>query len=215
MGHSVISPAIFYWGTPVVLVTTVNEDGTPNIAPISSAWWLGNRAVIGLGRSSQTTANIIRTRQCVLNLPSDDMVQCVNALARTTGTKNVPAGKVQRGYRYEKDKFAIAGLTPASSDLVQPPRIQECPVHMEAEFADIHELFKDGPVELNGCLMAIEVKVVKTHVLDELRLPGYANRIDPDKWKPMIMSFQNLYGLKDGKLAESTLAKIDEESYRV
>lgn len=31
----------------------------------------------------------------------------------------------------------------------------------------------------------------------------------------MIMSFQNLYGLKDGKLAESTLAQIDEESYRV
>ncbi|KAF7178089.1 hypothetical protein CNMCM7691_006747 [Aspergillus felis] len=215
MGHSVISPAIFYWGTPVVLVTTVNEDGTPNIAPISSAWWLGNRAVLGLGRSSQTTANLIRTRQCVLNLPSDDMVQCVNALAQTTGAKDVPPSKVRRGYRYEKDKFGIAGLTPASSDLVLPPRIQECPIHMEAEVVDIHELFKDGSVELRGCLMAIEVKVVRTYVIDELRLPGHANRIDPDKWKPMIMSFQNLYGLKDGKLADSTLAKIDEESYRV
>jgi hypothetical protein len=86
---------------------------------------------------------------------------------------------------------------------------------MEAEVVDIHELFKDGPVELQGCVMAIEVKIVKTYVMDELRLPGYANRIDPDKWKPMIMSFQNLYGLKDGKLGESTLAKIDEESYRV
>jgi flavin reductase (DIM6/NTAB) family NADH-FMN oxidoreductase RutF len=143
------------------------------------------------------------------------MVQCVNALARTTGTKDVPASKARRGYRYEKDKFGITGLTPVASDVVQPPRIQECPVQMEAEVVDIHELFKDGPVELQGCTMAIEVKIVKTYVLDELRLPGYANRIDPDKWKPMIMSFQNLYGLKDGKLAESILAKIDEESYRV
>jgi flavin reductase (DIM6/NTAB) family NADH-FMN oxidoreductase RutF len=143
------------------------------------------------------------------------MVECVNALARTTGTKDVPASKAQRGYRYEKDKFGIAGLTPVASDLVQPPRIQECPVQMEAEVVDIHKLFKDGQVELQGCLMAIEVKILRTHVVDELRLPGYANRIDPDKWKPMIMSFQNLYGLKDGKLAESTLAKIDEESYRV
>ncbi|KAH1366069.1 hypothetical protein KXV95_002210 [Aspergillus fumigatus] len=127
MGHSVISPAIFYWGTPVVLATTVNEDGTPNIAPISSAWWLGNRAVLGLGRSSQTIANIIRTRQCVLNLPGDDMVQCVNALARTTGAKDVPASKTPRGYRDEKDKFGIAGLTPESSHLVQPPRISGMP----------------------------------------------------------------------------------------
>lgn len=127
MGHSVISPAIVYWGTPVVLATTVNEDGTPNITPISSAWWLGNRAVLGLGRSSQTIANIIRTRQCVLNLPGDDMVQCVNALARTTGAKDVPASKTPRGYRDEKDKFGIAGLTPESSHLVQPPRISGMP----------------------------------------------------------------------------------------
>lgn len=86
---------------------------------------------------------------------------------------------------------------------------------MEAEVVDIYELFKDGPVKLQGCLLAIEVKIVKTHVLDELRLPGYANRIDPDNWKLIIMSFRNFYGLKDGKLADSTLAKIDEESYRV
>ncbi|MFT6581788.1 MAG: flavin reductase (DIM6/NTAB) family NADH-FMN oxidoreductase RutF [Alphaproteobacteria bacterium] len=29
-----IDPAILYWGTPVVLVSTVNEDGAPNLAPM-------------------------------------------------------------------------------------------------------------------------------------------------------------------------------------
>lgn len=52
---------------------------------------------------------------------------------------------------------------------------------MEAEVAGIHELFKDGPIELQGCVMAIEVKILRTYVRDELRLAGYANRIDPDK----------------------------------
>ncbi|KAF7114215.1 hypothetical protein CNMCM5793_007793 [Aspergillus hiratsukae] len=103
MGHSVISPAIFYWGIGRPCDNSQRRR-KPNIAPMSSAWWLGNRAVLGLGRSSQTTANIIRSRQCVLNLPSDDMVQSVNALARTTGTKDVPAFNAERGYRYEKDK---------------------------------------------------------------------------------------------------------------
>ena len=81
-----ISPPIFYWGTPVVLITTENEDGTSNIAPMSSAWWLGNRCMLGLGAISQTTINLIRTKQCVLNLASDNMAGAVNALAKTTGS---------------------------------------------------------------------------------------------------------------------------------
>ena len=111
MEHTSISPAIFYWGTPVVLVTTTREDGTPNIGPISSAWWLGNRCVLGFEGNSETTKNLIRTKQCVLNLPDETMASHVNALARTTGTKEVPDIKIKLGYRYEKDKFTASQLT--------------------------------------------------------------------------------------------------------
>lgn len=58
MPHSEINPAIYYWGTPVVLITTTNEDGTHNIAPMSSAWWLGTRCMLGLSGESQTTINL-------------------------------------------------------------------------------------------------------------------------------------------------------------
>ena len=98
--HIAISPAIYYWGTPVVLVTTNNEDGSANIGPISSAFWLGNRCMLGLENNSQTTINLQRTGQCVLNLPSDDMLGPVNALARTTGTESVPDIKISLGYHY-------------------------------------------------------------------------------------------------------------------
>lgn len=215
MGHSSISPAIFYWGTPVVLITTTNEDDTPNIGPMSSAWWLGNRCVLGLEGNSQTTKNLLRTKQCVLNLPDEKMVSNVNALARTTGTEEVPEIKIKLGYRYEKEKFKISQLTPDNSVKIAPPRIKECPVQMEAEMVCNHELMKDGPSELKGFMMAIEVKIVQTHIEDKLRLEGHVNRIDPDKWKPMIMSFQKLYGLKGRELATSTLANIEEEMYRL
>ncbi|MDB4974546.1 MAG: hypothetical protein JWN48_2887, partial [Myxococcaceae bacterium] len=36
--HRLILPAIQYWGTPVVLVSTLNEDGRVNVAPMSSAF---------------------------------------------------------------------------------------------------------------------------------------------------------------------------------
>ena len=215
MDHSTISPAIFYWGTPVVLVTTTNEDGTPNIGPISSAWWLGNRCVLGLEGNSQTTINMLRTKQCVLNLPDETMVSNVNALARTTGTEALPDIKIKLGYRYDKDKFGTSRLTPEDSVKVTPPRIQECPVQMEAELIAVHELMKDGPSELKGFLLAIEVRVIQTHIVDELRLAGHSYRIDSDKWKPMIMCFQKLYGLKEGELAKSSLAEIEEETYRL
>lgn len=214
MEHSTISPAILYWGTPVVLITTVNEDGSPNICPMSSAWWLSDRCVLGLAGDSQTTVNLLRTKECVLNLPDDKMTTCVNALARTTGSEQVPDFKIKLGYRYDKDKFGTAGLTPQDSVEVLPPRIKECPVQMETELIDCHELLRGGPSELKGFLMALEVRIIKTHVFKELQLAEHGNRIDADKWKPMIMSFQKLYGLRDGELGQSVLADIEEENYR-
>jgi hypothetical protein len=65
---------LLYFGTPVVLISTVNEDGSYNLAPMSSAFWLGWRAILGLDVTSKTTANMIRTGECVLNLPSDSGV---------------------------------------------------------------------------------------------------------------------------------------------
>jgi flavin reductase (DIM6/NTAB) family NADH-FMN oxidoreductase RutF len=106
----VAEPAILYFGTPVVLIGTCNEDGSYNLAPMSSAWWLGWRCMLGLGTKSKSTENMLRTGECVLNLPSATMVAAVDRLARTTGSNPVPANKIKRGYRYEKDKFGLAGL---------------------------------------------------------------------------------------------------------
>ena len=48
--HKIIEPGILYFGTPVVLISTINEDGTYNLAPMSSAFWLGWRCMLGLAR---------------------------------------------------------------------------------------------------------------------------------------------------------------------
>jgi len=112
-------PAILYFGTAVVLVSTINEDGSYNVAPMSSAFWLGWRCVLGLAAVSQTPKNMLRTRECVLNLASADNVEAVNRLARTTGTDPVPEVKVQRGYRYVREKFEQAELTPVLSTLIR------------------------------------------------------------------------------------------------
>ncbi|MDR3469550.1 MAG: flavin reductase family protein [Xanthobacteraceae bacterium] len=211
--HIVSEPPILYFGTPVVLISSANEDGSANLAPMSSAFWLGWRCILGLNASSKTTENMIRTGQCVLNLPSVDNVAAVNRLACLTGSNPVPAVKLARGYTYEKRKFETAGLTAIPSLTVAPPRALECPVQMEAVVAARHDLLEDDDAA-RGKIVTFEVRVTRVHIHPDIAMDGVCNRVDPDKWRPLIMSFQRYYGLGE-ELHESTLAKIPEEIYRM
>jgi flavin reductase (DIM6/NTAB) family NADH-FMN oxidoreductase RutF len=211
--HSVISPAILYVGTPVVVISSENEDGTCNLAPMSSAWWLGHSCMLGLDVGSKTTGNILRTRQCVLNIPDDTQTGPVNALAGTTGSNPVSASKQSRHYVFVHDKWTRAGLTPQTSDFVRPTRVAQFPLQMECGVVDFNPLRKDLPDRM-GLALAIEVRVLRVHIADRLRMPGHPNRVDPDRWRPLIMSFQEFFGLRDAKVAESVLGRVPEEEYR-
>ena len=210
--HKIVQPAILYFGTPVVLISTTNDDGTYNLAPISSVFWLGWRCVIGISAFSKTTENIIRTGDCVINLPSADQAAIVNRLARTTGSYPVPEGKKLKGYRYEPNKFSIAGVTPVKSVRVEAPLVKECAVQLEAKLVTNHRLAEDD-IQQNGRIVTMEFKVVGVHVEESLLMDEYINRIDPDKWRPLIMSFQKFYGLGP-EMHYSALAEIPEELYK-
>ena len=218
--HKTIEPSILYFGTPVVLISTRNEDGTTNVAPMSSAWFLGWGCMIGLASSSKTSENLLREQECVLNLPSVDQVDAVNRLARTTGTNPVPASKLAKGYRYVKDKLGVAGLSALASELVNAPRVAECPVQMEAVlqaghgFGGFAALREYGADLEEARITAFELKIVRVHVEESMLLAGKANHVDSDKWKPLIMSFARFYGLEDGQIVPSVLAEIPEELYR-
>lgn len=116
-------PSILYFGTPVVLISTKNLNGTDNLAPISSIFWLGWRCIIGLGTSSQTAKNLLVTKEAVLNLPSVNEAKAVNLLARTTGSNPVPQSKMLKGYRFKENKFEIGGLTGTTSETIKACRV--------------------------------------------------------------------------------------------
>ena len=200
--HKTIEPKILYFGTPVVLISTLNEDGSANLAPMSSAWWLGKSCMLGLSSRSKTVENLKRDPQCVLNLPSSDLVGNVNRLALLTGKNPVPEYKVKMGYRYERSKFEIAMLSPQKSEVVDPPRVAECPVQLEARVDQIHPF---GAPESH--LVAIEARIIRVHISEKLIVAGEKNYIDPEKWSPLIMNFCEFFGLSK-KLHASTLARV-------
>lgn len=209
--HQEVDPAIHYWGTPVVLVSTLNDDGSPNLAPMSSAWWLGWSCMLGLDASSKTTENLKRRGECVLNLASVDNVAAVDRLAKLTGSAAVPLHKTLLGYRHVADKFGAAGLSPEPSTQVAPPRAKECPVQLEAVVEDIRPFAGNDPrMAVPAC--AVEVRIVRVHVEPAILAGADSHRIDPQKWRPLIMSFREFYGLGDPVHA-SRLGQGPEDAY--
>ncbi|MFD7135588.1 flavin reductase family protein [Streptomyces sp. NPDC059894] len=185
--HVVLSPSILYFGTPVALLATENADGTPNLAPVSSAWALGYTVVLGVGRESRTAENLAARPEVVINLPGPGLWRQVEALAPLTGADPVPEAK-RAVYRHEGDKFAVAGLTSQPAETVRPPRVAECPLQLEASVRSM------APGGADGHFWTVECEVLRVHADASVVVPG-TQYIDPSAWSPLIYNFRHYHGL--------------------
>ncbi|MFC1438983.1 flavin reductase family protein [Streptacidiphilus sp. N1-10] len=184
--HVTITPSILYFGTPVVLLSTENEDGSFNLAPMSSAWALGQVIVLGVGVEGQTAHNLRSRPELVINLPAPTQWSAVERLAPLTGRTPVPVNK-QGTFRSERDKFAAAGLRPMPSTLVRPPRVADCPLQLEARAARVQP-------DVSGSFLIIEAQVLEVHADPRIVVPG-SQHVDPALWSPLIYNFRHYYGL--------------------
>ncbi|WP_018750956.1 flavin reductase family protein [Paenibacillus sanguinis] len=185
--HQSINPSILYYGTPVIILSTLNKDGSTNLSPLSSSWALGDCLVLGMGVQGKAYENLCQHPECVINLPDASMWGKVEALGRTTGSYPVPENKREMGYTFCQDKFTAAGLTSQRSVQVAPDRIAECPLQIEAAVQHIRT------PEHTRFMAIVEVKALKVHA--HIHLISEANRIDPEKWHPLIYNFRHYYGL--------------------
>jgi len=191
--HITIKPSVLYIGTPVALITTRNRDGTANISPMSSAWAIFDRIVLGMTSTSHGRENALREGELVLNFPSPELWPKVEAIARATGKDPVPPHKQKIGYHFEPDKFEASGFTPQLSELVRPPRIAECPIQMEAEIVASHDPGGNWPSGRPEAFQIVEAKVVRVHAHKRIVIPG-TNHIDTARWQPLLYVFRHYFG---------------------
>lgn len=114
--------------TPVVIVTTVNEEGIPNAAIKSWMMPIGgnpNLIIFACSLKHDTARNILETKEFVVNIPNNDIAE--QALKDIVA---VPPGS---------DEIREAGLTPIPSVKVKPPRIAECIAHAECKFEELRK----------------------------------------------------------------------------
>ena len=108
---------------PVVLITTVNGEGTPNAAVKTNFMTVSSMRYFAFSCSPghHTHQNIMETGEFVINVPTEDIAGKVLKAAIITGNPCPPGlNEIER-----------AGLTPIPSEKVSPPRIEECAAHYE------------------------------------------------------------------------------------
>jgi flavin reductase (DIM6/NTAB) family NADH-FMN oxidoreductase RutF len=164
MGRKSLPPTTLLFPTPVVLVTCVDEAGKANIITLA---WVGvvnsEPPMIGISirPDRYSHACVKKSKQFVVNLPSEEMVRKVDACGVLSGR--------------EKDKFSLMGWKAIPAQKVKPPLIDECSVQMECEVKEIiplgsHDLFLG--------------QIVALHVKEEIQREG--SRIDITKALPFV-----------------------------
>ena len=118
---------------PVYLISTIDENNIYNIAPYGMTMPVSyNPLIISVGsaKNRDTYRNILKTNEFVLNVPSLEILNKVNRTADP-----IPPNQ---------NEFIHAHLTPIKSEVVRPPRIEECRAHLECKTIWIKEVSENS-----------------------------------------------------------------------
>lgn len=146
---------------PIAFVSTVDEEGRPNLSPFSFFNVFSANPPILIfsparrvrdNTTKHTLDNVIKLKEVVINVVTYGMVQQMS-LSSTE-------------YKKGENEFIKAGLTMLESDLVKPFRVGESPVQFECKVTKVEPLGKEG-----GAGNLVFCEVVKIHldplILDE------------------------------------------------
>ncbi len=150
---------------PIAWVSTISPAGVANLAPFSFFNGVGARPPTVLfsgvnhrdGRKKDTVINVEATGEFVVNVASFDLRGPVN-----DSGADLP---------YEVSELERAGLTPAPSEKVRPPRVAEARAHLECVLHQI-VVVGEGPLAAN----LVIGRVVLIHVADSVLDP--TGRVD-------------------------------------
>lgn len=156
---------------PIGWVTTIDADGTPNLAPfsffnlVSSAPPMLMVAPSGRrgGGDKDTLANVRVVPELVHHVVDEAHADVMNATSA-----ELPRGE---------SELSHVGLDTVPSDLVRPPRLATAAVAMEARVTQIVPVGEDSSYHM------ILARILKVHVRADLLGPD--GRIDPERLRPI------------------------------
>jgi len=170
---------------PIGWISTVDIAGTPNLAPYSFFNAICSNpphvmfcaSVRSDETHKDTLHNVRATGEFVVNIVTQSLAEAMN----------ITSGDFAPG----NSEFAAAGLTPAPSKTVRPPRVAESPIHFECAVTQIVEVS-----DLPGGGSIVIGRVLHLHVDDTLLIG--VDKIDIAQLQPI------------GRLAGTGYARIND-----
>lgn len=154
---------------PIGWISTLGADGSLNLAPFSFFNAVGGApptVMFAAGQRQNRPKDSVRNAQetgaFVVNMVEE----------RLAPAMNLSSGE----YDYDVDEFVKAGLTPAPSDVVRPPRVAEAQVALECQVTQV------VPVNDTQYTMVLG-RVLRFHIAAGLLRPN--GLIDPNLLKPI------------------------------
>ena len=115
--------------TPVLIVCTYDEKGVPNAMNVA---WGGIACseppcvTVSIRDHRKTYENIMAKKAFTVNIPSEKHMKEADYFGLVSGR--------------DADKFAVSGLTPVKSELVDAPYVAEFPLVIECKLAHSYDI---------------------------------------------------------------------------
>ncbi|MCP3738367.1 flavin reductase family protein [Rossellomorea sp. BNER] len=150
---------------PIAFVSTVDENGNVNLAPFSFFTAICADPMLICfspmrkgtdGSKKDTLFNIEQTKEFVINIVSEDIVQQMNDTAKE--------------FESDIDEFEQSSLTKGESETIRPPYVKESKVQLECT---LHQVLHFGENPGAGSLVIGKVEFVR--IADDLYYDGKIN----------------------------------------
>ncbi len=174
-----VVPAVY--PMPVLMVAAYDENGKVNV--MNAAWGMickPDRIALFIDEDHKTTQNLLKTKAFTVSIADKDHMDVADFFGIASGNRM-------------EDKFERTGYTAAKSEFVNAPVIDEFPVVMECELADVVE---------NDSFYCIVGKIA--NVAAEEDVLSENGKVDPAKLQALIFDqFQNGYYVTGEKVGQA------------
>jgi flavin reductase (DIM6/NTAB) family NADH-FMN oxidoreductase RutF len=154
---------------PIGWISTLSKTGVVNLAPYSFFNAVSTDphfVMFSSGGRKDSQRNAEETGEFVCSLATYNLRDAMNRTSQHVGP--------------EVDEMALAGLTPAPSKIVAPPRVAESPVAFECRYWRTIDL--PGPDGGPGTHAIVLGQVVGVHIDDSVLV---SDKVDVTKLKPI------------------------------
>jgi flavin reductase (DIM6/NTAB) family NADH-FMN oxidoreductase RutF len=174
------------------LISTIDEDGSYTLSTITPILIYGLHVTVELEIHAKTTRNMIRTGECVLNLPSEKDAVAVGRLAGLVGADSERGAALGLERGYINTEFKSTRFLPAPSEVVSVPRAENCPVQLEGRVTGRRILNRQGSVWGHHTLTQ-EVRILRVYLDPSIGLHDALDGNGPNRWRPLMTRLREAY----------------------